>query len=240
MTEPWSARTDLVAAVRAQLARAADPARAVAQQRYMKSALPFHGVAMAQVRRIVRDLAGAHPITTAAQWEATVRALWDGATHREERYAATALARQPRYRAFRTTATLPLLRHMIGTGAWWDHVDEIASHLLGEVLQREPHVVAPVLRDWADDDDMWVRRSAILAQLRAKAATDTDLLAHCLEANLTGSRHGGEFFVRKAVGWALREYAKTDAAWVQAFLAEHRDRLSPLSVREASRHLARA
>lgn len=229
---------DFVTRVRSALAAAADQERAAAQQRYMKSAMPFHGVAMARVRRIVQDLAAEYRIEAAGPWRAIVLLLWDGATHREERYAATALARHRAYREFRTAEALPMLRHMIVTGAWWDHVDEIASHLLGDVLQADPEAVTPVLRQWADDGDMWLRRSAILAQLRAKGSTDTELLAYCLRANLGGSRYGEQFFIRKAIGWALREYAKTDPGWVRTFLDQHRDRLSPLSVREASKHLS--
>lgn len=234
----------LVAAIRAALAAAGDPDRAVDQQRYMKSALPFHGVAMGQVRSIVRSALMEHPIggppghrDGSAPWQATVRALWDNAGRREERYAAIAVARHHSFRPYRTAETLGLYRHLVITGAWWDFVDEIATHLVGEVLRNSPHVVGPVLRDWATDEDMWVRRTAILAQLRAKGATDGDILAHCLRANLRGSRHGEEFFIRKAIGWALREYAKTDPVWVRAFLDEHRERLSPLSVREGSKHL---
>lgn len=235
----WSepVRTDLIATVRAELARAGDPERAAAQQRYMKSAMPFHGVPMAQVRVIARAAVASHPIPTAAQWQATIRALWDQAARREERYAASAVARHRVFAPFRTPAALGLYRHLVTTGAWWDHVDEIAAHLVGEVLRAEPVVVEPVLSAWATDEDMWLRRTAILAQLRSREHTDTTLLAHSLSANLEGSRHGGEFFIRKAIGWALREYAKTDSDWVRAFLTEHAARLSPLSVREASKHL---
>lgn len=228
----------LVAAIRAGLAAAGDPERAVGQQRYMRSVLPFHGVAMGQVRAIVSGLVPQHPLTGAEHWQATVRALWDQATHREERYAALALVRHRAYREFRTPEALDLLCHLVRTGAWWDLVDEVAAHPLGEILRGWPGVVVPVMTEWAAEDDMWVRRAAILSQLRAKAETDTVLLDRCLRANLAGSAHGTEFFIRKAVGWALREYAKTDAAWVQAFLGEHADLLSPLSIREASKHLS--
>ncbi|HLS26621.1 MAG TPA: DNA alkylation repair protein [Beutenbergiaceae bacterium] len=227
---------DLIGAIRAGLAAAGDPERAAGQQRYMKSTMPFHGVRMGQVRRIVRAAVARHPLENGTQWEATIRELWDDAARREERYAATALARHPSARAYRTPEVLDLYRHLV-TGAWWDHVDEIAAHLVGEVLRFEPDAVEPVLRGWAEGEDMWLRRTAILAQLRSKDGTDTALLAHCLSTNLEGSRFGSEFFIRKAVGWALREYAKTDPDWVRRFVAEHCERLSGLSVREASKHL---
>jgi hypothetical protein len=90
---------------------------------------------------------------------------------------------------------------------------------------------------WAHADDLWLRRTAILAQLGAKAQTDTCLLEDCITANLIDSPYGGEFFVRKAIGWALRDYARTDAAWVHGILTRHEARLSPLSLREAGKHL---
>lgn len=234
---PGTPHTGLVEAIRSALAAAGDPERAVGQQRYMKSEMPYHGITTPEQRAILRPLLAEHRMDTATQWEATVRELWDGATHREQRYAALGLARHRAYRSFRTAAALPLYRHLVVTGAWWDYVDEIASHLVGEVLRAEPTVVRPVLLSWAQDDDLWLRRTAILAQLGSKADTDLDLLATAITASLEGSRHGSEFFIRKAIGWALREQAKTDPEWVRAFLARHHARLSGLSRREASKHL---
>jgi 3-methyladenine DNA glycosylase AlkD len=106
------------------------------------------------------------------------------------------------------------------------------------VLAGHREDVTPVVRRWAtDEESMWVRRAAILAQLRHRAGTDTALLAAAVEANLVGSTHGSEFFVRKAIGWALREHSRTDPDWVRAFVDAHADRLAPLSRREALRLL---
>ena len=93
------------------------------------------------------------------------------------------------------------------------------------------------MRAWAVEDDLWLRRTSILCQLHRTRSTDLDLLRHVLESNLEGSRFGSEFFIRKAVGWALRQHARTDPDWVRAFVTEHQDRLSGLSRREALRHL---
>lgn len=234
-----AAHHGLVETIRERLAGAGDPERAAGQQRYMKSEMPFHGITAPQLRAVLRPLLAECRIETAPQWEASVRELWDGATHREQRYAATALARHRFYRRFRAPVALPLFRHMVITGAWWDHVDEIASHLVGDVLRAEPDAVVPLLRQWAEDADLWLRRTAILSQLRSKVATDIGLLTYCLQTNMEGSLHGREFFIRKAIGWALREYSKTDPDWVRVFLARHGESLSGLSIREASRHLGR-
>lgn len=229
----------LVASVRAALAAEGDPERAVQQQRYMKSAMPFRGIGLPQVRRIVRGVLDdpAHRLSSAPAWETTVRRLWDEASYREERYAALTVARHRSAGAWRTPAVVPLLRHLVATGAWWDLVDETAGDLVAPLLRTYRAEVTPTVLAWAEDEDLWLRRAAILSQLGARAETDTGLLEAVLTANLEGSLHGSEFFVRKAVGWALRDYARTDPDWVRGFLARHDARLSGLSRREASKHL---
>jgi 3-methyladenine DNA glycosylase AlkD len=223
----------LVADVRARLLAARDPAKAPAMQAYMKSALPYYGVASPQARGVFREVLAAHPLPDRERWQATVLALWDEAAHREEWYAALAVARDRRYAGYRDTEALPLYRHLLTTGAWWDVVDDAATHLVGPLLLDHPEVVGPVLRAWATDDDRWLRRTAVIAQVGAKDRTDLDLLSHAIEANLDDR----DVFLRKAVGWALRQHARTDPGWVRAFVAAHDDRISGLSRREALKHL---
>lgn len=229
---------DVVRDLRRRIAEAGDPERAPQMQAYMKSALPFRGVAAPAMRVLCREAIAAHPLPDRDAWEAAVRELFDRAEYREERYAALALAGHRRYRDHRDPAALDLYRHLVLTGAWWDLVDTIATHHVGEILGRFRPEVTPVVRRWAEDDDLWVRRTAVLAQLKHKDGTDTELLRDVLEANLEGSLHGREFFVRKALGWALREYARTDPDWVRTFVAEHQEDLSGLTRREALKHLS--
>ncbi len=238
-----TSRDDVVTGLRAALAAAGDPSRAAAQQAYMKSAMPYRGLTAPQLRETVRPWLDAAPyrMRDRAEWAATIRELWDGASHREERYVAVALARHRHYRGWRDAAMLPLWRHLVVTGAWWDHVDEIAAHLVGPALRSEPAVTRPVIQEWAVGDDLWLRRTAILAQLGAGSGTDVPLLEEVVVANLeprlAGTPLAREFFLRKAIGWALREYARTDPAWVRGFVAEHESQLSGLSRREALKHL---
>lgn len=230
---------DLVAAVRRTLADGGDPVRAAGQRQYLRSELPLRGFRLAELRAALRPVLAApgHAIDDARAWDATVRALWDGAGYRDERHAAIALARHRPYRTWATDpAALPLYRHLVVTGAWWDLVDDVATHLLAPLVRAHPDEAATV-RAWSSDADLWVRRTAILAQIGARERTDPRLLADCVEANLLGSRHGDEFFVRKAVGWALRDYARTDPAWVARYVEALGDRLAPLSRREALKHL---
>src|SRR5690349_1452428 len=230
------ADSGLVRAVREQLAAAGDPARAPGMQAYMKSALPCHGVPSPGCRTIFRAVLAEHPLPDRATWLATVHELWDGATHREERYAALAVVRDRRYAAHRDPGTLPLYRHLLVTGAWWDVVDDVATHLVGPLLLVHPVEVRPVLVRWAADEDRWLRRTSVICQVGAKSATDLDLLTLAVEANLDDR----DFFLRKAIGWALRQHARTDPDWVRAFVALHDDRLSGLSRREALKHLGAA
>jgi 3-methyladenine DNA glycosylase AlkD len=199
-------------------------------QAYMKSAMPYLGVRVPDVRRVVRSAAAGVPFADRAVLEATVRALWDGADYREERYAATALCDTAGARAARDPALLPLYRHLIVTGAWWDHADEVA-HRVGELLASWPAVIGPQLSHWPTDDDRWLRRVSIICQLDRKGDTDLDLLTAAIEVNAADR----DFFIRKAIGWALRAYARSDPDWVRGFVDTHE--LSPLSRREALKHL---
>ena len=227
-----------VGAVRAALAEAGDPVRAAQQQAYMKSEMPFVGLGAPALRALLRPLLAEHRFVDRAQWEAAVLELWEDAEHREEWYAAVALLRDPAYREWLDPDLLPLLEHLVRLGAWWDVVDEIASQPVGQVLLDHRGAATPVVEGWSvDPDSLWVRRTAVLAQLRHGEQTDSDLLERVLVANLDDTTYGREFFVRKAVGWALRQHARTDPAWVRTFVQHHADRLSGLSRREALKHL---
>lgn len=224
---------ELVAAVRAALAGRADPDRAAAQQRYMKSALPYRGLTAPQLKAALKPLLAVYRPDDRDAWESTVRALWDDAAFREERYAALAVARHRSARQWLDPLSVPLLRHLVVTGAWWDLVDEIAVHLVGAALAGYRAELTPVVLGWARDDDPWLRRAAVLCQVGDRTATDTVLLRQAIEANVDDPA----FWLRKAIGWALRDYARTDPAWVRAEVARLGDRLSGLSRREALKHL---
>ena len=223
----------LIADLRAALAAAGDLEKAAAQQAYMKSELPYLGIAAPDLKRLLRPILSTYRPADRAEHEATVRTLWDEVTHREEWYAAIALARHRSARQWLDPASLPLWRHLVVTGAWWDVVDVIAAHLVGRVLLRHRREVTPVIRRWATDEDLWLRRTAVLCQLPLKEATDLDLLRHTIDANIDDP----SFWLRKAIGWALREEARTDPEWVRAEVARHGDRMSGLSRREATKHL---
>lgn len=220
----------LVAMIRDGLRAAADPERAPKMQAYMKSAMPFLGVPAPTVRSVVSAARRAHPPADVDELRAVVLDLWDDATYREERYAAQNLLRGALGKG--DPALLPLHRHIAVTGAWWDHVDEVARHIAA-LHDAHPAATAAVVREWSRGDDLWLRRLAILSQLGRRDRLDTGLLADVIEPAIDEP----EFFLRKAIGWALREHGRTDPDWVRAYVAENEARLSGLSRREALKHL---
>ena len=129
--------------------------------------------------------------------------------------------------------SLDLLDELVVTGAWWDLVDDTAIRLVGPLLLAHPDVVAPAMRRWSRDADRWRRRAAVICQIGAKDRVDTALLAEAIEANVADP----DFFLRKGIGWALRQHARVDPGWVRTFVEERGDRLSGLSRREALKHL---
>lgn len=206
------------------------PEKAAGMARYMKSSMPFKGVPSPAVRKTVRELAKEHPFASTEELHSTVMELWAGASYREERYAAIMLTDSKMGRG--EPALLPFYGVVIETGQWWDYVDSVAPRLC-ELLQQDRKAMDPILREWSTHSNFWLRRAAIISQLAAKSSTDTHLLTEVIAPNLADR----EFFIRKAIGWALRQHARTDPVWVRHYVAVHEEQLSPLSRREALKHL---
>ena len=227
--DTW-APSEAVALVRASLSAIADPKRASEMAAYMKTDMPFYGVAKPQRTPVYRELIARFVVREPQTYEALVSALWSE-PHRETKYLAIAVAR--RWSAFHSIAHMPLYRRLIVEGAWWDFVDDVASNLVGDILRSRPLAAWPVIDRWIDDEDMWLRRTALICQLKSKGDTDEErLFAFC-----AARAYETEFFIRKAIGWALRQYAKTAPDAVAGFVADHREQLSGLSYREATKHI---
>lgn len=199
----------------------------------MKSAMPFWGVPLPEVRRLVRsrlrDLSAAEALALAAD-------LFDGAERREERYAGLAALAVPTLRGRPTV--VPLIERFVLEGRWWDITDEL-SHRVAELHDAEPERARATVLAWSVDHrdepvegaGMWLRRLAIISQLGRRDRVDLALLAAVIEPNIADP----DFFIRKAIGWSLREVARVRPDWVVAFVNTHA--LSPLSRREALKHL---
>ena len=219
--------------LRLALEAVAEPARAPAMQAYMKSEMPYLGVASTALRAVTKSLFSGLHYANSETWQANVTDIWRNAQFREEYYAAYELTGIKSARPFQRMGALPMYRDMIVTGAWWDIIDNIAPNRLWEILQAERAPMSKTMREWGKDDNMWIRRSAILCQLKAKGAMDLDLLYACIEPSM-GSK---EFFLRKAIGWVLRQYARTNPDEVRRYVAANDGRLSALSKREALKHI---
>jgi 3-methyladenine DNA glycosylase AlkD len=223
-----AAVTALVTDVRAALRDLADPDRAAGMQAYLKTTEPCLGVRLPEVRRVTREAVATHPPASVGDVIGAAGRLWREAVYREERYAAQVVVGLRIARG--DLRLLPLLQEMVTTGAWWDLVDATAPRV-GELLTADPATTDPVLREWARSPDRWLRRTAVIAQLGFGQRTDTGLLTDVVLANAADP----DFFLRKGIGWALRDYAKAAPDWVAAFVRDHP--LSPLSRREATKHI---
>ena len=201
-------------------------------QAYMKSKMPYRGVRAPELRTICNRVFAEHLLASREEWQAAVLELWRGARFREERYAAMELAANKRYAKFRTAVVLSMFEEMIVTGAWWDHVDGVA-HLVGELLRSQPQQMRPVMRAWSKDANLWKRRVSIICQISFKKDTDLELLYANIEPNLADR----DFFIRKAIGWALRAYAWTDPIEIARYVRLHESQLSGLSSREALKNI---
>jgi 3-methyladenine DNA glycosylase AlkD len=218
--------------VRAVLAPIAEPARAPKMQAYMKSEMPYLGVTSPKLRAALRALYATYPFDSAEGWRADVLALWRTAQVREERYAAIQLTGHRKATPFQTLEALPMYEEMIVDGAWWDYVDEIAANRIGPLLAKYPKDMTRTMRAWSRSPDMWKRRTSILCQLGRKGAIDLELLYACIAPSIASK----EFFLRKAIGWALRQHARYAPAEVERYVAAHPE-LSGLSKREALKHV---
>jgi 3-methyladenine DNA glycosylase AlkD len=209
--------------------RRRDPGRAAQMTAYMRDQFPFHGVTATERTLLFREAERG----LASPAEDDLRDVAREGFRRPEReyqYAAVWLLRR-RSRVL-SSDSLDMVSGAITTKSWWDTVDELATHVVGDMVRANPSLVA-TMDEWSESSNIWLARTAILHQNRFKASTDARrLFAYCL-------RRAGEkeFFIRKAIGWALREYSKTDGAAVMGFLRENGAALSGLSKREAKKWL---
>ena len=223
----------LLRKLRSDLKRVADPARASDMQRYMKSVMPYLGVPAPVLRIVFKNVFADVAFKDFESWQSTVLYVWRNARYREELYAAIALCECRQADAFQTPPALPVYEELIVTGAWWDLVDVVASHCVGKLLRAYPRRIGRAMRSWSRSKNIWKRRTAIICQLGFKKETDVELMYACIGPSLDSK----EFFLRKAIGWARRQYAWTNPTEVQRYVRANSAKLSPLSKREALRNI---
>ncbi|MFE7859206.1 DNA alkylation repair protein [Streptomyces sp. NPDC057403] len=230
MDVPFSTLADTVLErLTAVYAAAADPERAAPMRAYMKDVAPFLGLTTPVRRALSREVVDGLPRPGESDCAAIALRCWR-LPEREYQYFAVDYLR--RHARVCSSAFLPVARHLVGTRSWWDTVDLLAAHVVGALVAADPALTAD-MDAWIGDEDLWIARTALLHQLRYKERTDAGrLFAYCLRQ----SGHP-DFFIRKAIGWALREYARTDPEAVRAFVAQERGRFAPLTVREALKNI---
>ncbi|MBP1156922.1 MULTISPECIES: DNA alkylation repair protein [unclassified Paenibacillus] len=208
----------------------ANPEQAGPMQAYMRDQFEFLGIRAPERDAVVRQYLKENGVPKGEALQTVVRELWQQ-PEREYQYAALTLLEK--YRKDAEPSHIGLLEKLVSSKSWWDTVDLLAGRLVGDLFARYPELIPGYIERWMASDSIWLNRTAILFQLHYKARTDTVLLFDLI----LRLSHSKEFFIQKAIGWALREYSKTDETLVRQFVADNT--LAPLSVREALKYAER-
>ena len=208
----------------------ADPVAAEPMEAYMRNQFKYLGIKMPLQRELQRKFIAEHGLPELSDLPQTLLALWDLPEREYQYFGISILGKSEKKLPPEFIATLETL---ITTKSWWDTVDTLASNSVGTHFRRFPEIRDRTLENWRKSDNIWLRRTCLLFQLKYKDETDFNLLCDIINENL-GQK---EFFINKAIGWALRTYSRVDADKVRAFVAE--TSLHPLSAREALKWLDR-
>ena len=207
----------------------AEPSQAATMKKYMRDQFEYLGIKTPQAKALQKEFYAEHGLPEISELDTIIFDLWK-LPQREYKYVAMGL--MDKFEKKLQADFIETVEHLIVTGSWWDTVDLIATHQVGTIFKEYPKVKAKYLKKWRKSDNFWLRRTTILFQLLYKQETDFDLLCDLIRENLGSD----EFFINKAIGWALRQYAKTDPTAVKNFVKATKE-LHPLSRREAMKHL---
>lgn len=208
----------------------ADAVKSKEMSRYMRNLFPFFGIQAEARRALFRQVLHETGLPPAASIPGIVGMCWE---KKEREFQLTAMELAGKYLKQVNRGDIALYEMMITTKSWWDTVDYIAANLVGNWCRSFPEEKYGAVEEWLKSGNLWLQRTALIFQLKYKTDTDVDLLSEVIRK----LNRGDEFFIHKAIGWALREYSKTDPAWVRSFVNQHS--LSPLSHREALKWLNR-
>ncbi|GAB5411846.1 MAG: DNA alkylation repair protein [Chlamydiales bacterium] len=196
---------------------------------YMRHLFPFYGVKSQPRKEIVKTSLKQFPIQSKGELITILEKLWN---EKKREFHHVAMDLGERYHKLFEADSLSFFEVMIRKNSWWDSIDRIAPTLVGLLLQKYPELL-PEMDRWIEDENMWIRRSALIYQLKYKEKTDKERLFSFCKSRM----HEEEFFIRKAIGWVLRQYARTNPESVREFIEKNRSELSSLSFREASKYL---
>jgi 3-methyladenine DNA glycosylase AlkD len=224
MTHPW------VQSVQTAFSSADNPKIAAPMSAYMKNHFPFHGITSQHRTELLKDLLSKENLPEHSDLPLICRQLWQ-LPQREYTYAALTL--MTKFHKKLTPTDIPWLIDLVTQKSWWDSVDTLAGSVLSTLVNRLPDTLWPNFEPLISADNFWLNRTAIIVQLKMRDKTDTDFLTAAILPHM----HNKEFFLRKAIGWSLRQYARHNPQWVIDFVQQHQELLSGLSKREALKRL---
>ena len=204
-----------------------DKENAIAMAKYMRNLFEFYGLATPKRKKLYKDFLKAEKKNKKVDWEFLDKCYLD--SHREFQYLVSDYLIT--MNDYLTYDDIPKIKKYIKTKQWWDTIDFL-DRVIGEIGLKDNRV-DDLMLEWSCDNDFWVRRIAIDHQLCRKEKTNTELLEKILVNNFGSD----EFFINKAIGWALRDYSKTNPLWVREFLSKYKDKMSNLSIKEASKYI---
>ncbi len=206
----------------------ADPSQAPGMKKYMRDQFEYLGIKSPKFKELMKEFLTVNGLPPIKELDTVVRELWS-LPEREFQYLGGGLV--GRLEKQLPADFIETIEYLITTKSWWDTVDSIAGGVVGTHFKRYPAIKKKYLAKWRKSDNFWLRRACILFQLSYKKETDFDLLCNIIRENLDSK----EFFINKAIGWSLRQYARIDPKAVKKFVKG--TPLHPLSRREAMKHL---
>ncbi len=221
----------LVKHIRKDLAQAGDPEKARKMQAYMKTGQKFYGVQAPVRRKSFKAAAGKFGMVFRKEYRQVIFELWKGDS-REEMYQALETAEY--YSQYRDEKSWSIYEALVLSASHWDTLDWIAGKLVSPLVRRSRHLEGHLVA-WSKSDNLWIRRASLLTHLHHRDKTNTQLLGN----TILKLAHEKEFFIRKAIGWILRDYSYANPQWVKDFVDRHQTVLSGLSRREALKHINR-
>ncbi len=207
----------MVSELKEAMQEAGDSQKAVEMQAYLKTSQEFYGVQAKARQTIFKEIVKRYKTLTRAEYEQIIFKLWEG-QYREDMYQALETAQY--YKVYRDLESWPIYERLVRSATNWDTLDWVVGRIVSPLLVKQRDLEEKLVA-WSHDDNFWVRRASLLAHLQHKEKTNSRLLANTI---LTLA-HEKEFFIRKAIGWVLRDYSRTNPAWVETFVTEHQQKL---------------
>lgn len=233
-----------------KLKAVADPDRAEHEKKYLKSPFKFYGVSMGKMDAIVKEFVKEYPDISFADLKKVCDTMWNSGWHEQRALTVRLWQKYPQYV---NVTLLPILEKMLYESTNWDQVDEISAHLVGMVLEKDFDKAKKYLVKWSTDKNFWLRRASMLSQLvlLRNGRGDKELFFKFAESMLNENKFSkvefetkympekmGKFFIRKAIGWILRDMSRRYPETVLPFVKKNKNKMSGLTYREATRLLS--